>query len=115
MKNIWDYWEEIAKKYLIKSGYEIITQNYKYSRVWEIDIIAKLEDIYIFVEVKFRKNNNFWWGEWAITQSKKEKIYASIMNYITENNISEENIRFDVITINKQEWKLIHYKNQELV
>jgi len=114
MKKIWDYWEELAKKYLEKHWYKIIEQNYKYSRVWEIDIIAKLDDIYIFVEVKFRKNNNYWWWEWAITDKKKEKIYLSIMNYITENNIDEENIKFDIIVINNEDKKLIHYKNQAL-
>jgi hypothetical protein len=36
------------------------------------------------------------------------------MNYITENDIDEEDIRFDVIIINKTKKKLIHYKNQQL-
>ncbi|MCT4617270.1 MAG: YraN family protein [Candidatus Gracilibacteria bacterium] len=115
MKKIGDIGENIAKNYLIKSGYEIIIQNYKYSRIGEIDIIAKTpKGVFVFIEVKFRKNNNFGGGEGAITSSKKEKIYLSIMNYITENDIDEEDIRFDVIIINKTKKKLIHYKNQQL-
>ena len=52
-KAIGDRGEALAQKYLESKKYEILECNWRYSRA-EIDIIAKHEDILIFVEVKTR-------------------------------------------------------------
>jgi len=54
MKKIWDQAELLSIDYLKRNWYQIIDTNFKFSTFWEIDIIAKLENIYVFVEVKFR-------------------------------------------------------------
>lgn len=59
MKKTGDQGELIAIKYLQNKNYYIIVTNFKFGRVSEIDIIAKKDDITIFVEVKYRKTAKF--------------------------------------------------------
>jgi len=50
--------EIIAIQYLQKHDYEIVETNYTIQG-GEIDIVAKLDGKYIFIEVKFRTNSFF--------------------------------------------------------
>lgn len=112
-KKSWDTWELIAIKYLQKNWYRIIDTNFKFWRFWEIDIIANKDNLTIFIEVKYRENLKFWLPEEAITKSKLKKFSKTIDYFCFKNQISTEKIRFDVITILKEEksYKVKHYKN----
>ncbi len=116
MKKSWDEAEIMAINYLKKNWYNLIETNFKFSIFWEVDLILKLEDLTIFVEVKYRSNEKFWTAEDAITPTKIRKLQKTIYFYCAKNNINLEKIRFDVITIKKEtkSYKLIHYKNQPL-
>ena len=46
--------EDLACEYLIKNGYEILERNKHFSKLCEIDIIAKFKNKVVFVEVKTR-------------------------------------------------------------
>ena len=56
-KKLGDTGENIAEKYLKRNGYYILGRNYK-NRYGEIDIIAKEDDILVFIEVKTKLNNS---------------------------------------------------------
>lgn len=115
-KQTWDNWELIAIRYLQKNNYKILDTNFKFGRFWEVDIIAFKEWITVFLEVKYRNNIKFWTPEESITKSKLYKFRKTIEYYVVKNHFSFEKIRFDVITILKQEksYKLTHYKNLEI-
>lgn len=115
-KKSWDTWELIAIKYLQNAWYKILETNYKFGRFWEIDIIAKLENKTVFIEVKYRSNFKFWTGEESITPYKLKKLEKTLYSYCFMNGINIEDIRFDVITIMKWQssYKVKHYKNLEI-
>ncbi|MBW7954507.1 YraN family protein [Candidatus Gracilibacteria bacterium] len=117
MKKSGDKGEIIAIEYLKKNGFEIIDTNFKFSRFGEIDIVGKKEDLTIFFEVKYRSNNFFGIGEESITKSKLFKLSKTINYYVLTHKLDFEKIRFDIITILKEEksYKLTHYRNQSLV
>ena len=50
-----EYWEQAAVDYLHAVGYDILERKYR-SNIGEFDIIAKIKDILVFIEVKTRKN-----------------------------------------------------------
>ncbi len=116
MKKLWDNWEIIALEYLKRNWFKIVDTNFKFGRFWEIDIVWSKDDLVIFFEVKYRSNNFFWSGEESITKSKLFKLSKTIDYYVLKHKLNFEKIRFDVITIQKQEksYKLTHYKNQSL-
>lgn len=115
-KKTWDKWELIAIKYLQKNWYTILDTNFKFGRFWEVDLIAKKDDLTVFIEVKYRNSDKFWIPEESITKNKLSKCMKTIDYYCKKNNIDFEKIRFDVITILKLEtsYKISHYKNIEI-
>jgi len=57
--SVGQYFEEIAARYLSKYGYTILDRNF-YSKAGELDLITKLREELIFVEVKsISSNSNF--------------------------------------------------------
>lgn len=105
--------EDIACKYLVKSGYEIVERNKHFSKFCEIDIIAKLKDKYVFVEVKTRRTNTFGAPFEAITKAKYNNIKTGVMLYLSDNKIKKYQI--DVIgIILEPELKIEHLKNISL-
>ncbi len=100
-------YEEVAVKYLKKSGYKIIEQNYRL-KVGEIDIIAKDKKTLVFVEVKYRQSKEFGTPSEFVTVQKQNKIIKTALLYLKQNNI-ESDFRFDVISICNDETE--HIKN----
>lgn len=112
MKKIWDLGEIIAINYLKNKWYQILETNFKFGIIWEIDIVTKLRDLYVFVEVKYRKNDRFWTWEESINFSKRQKIKKTLNYYCLTKHIDLEKARFDVITILWEE--INHYESVEL-
>ena len=101
--------ENIAKKYLISLGMTIICSNYR-TKFGEIDIIAKLENKIIFVEVKSRMSKDYGLACEAVDK-KASKITSVAKYYISTNNLKNYEIRFDVIEIYFIEEKINHIEN----
>lgn len=89
--------EEIACRYLQEKGYAILETNFRFGR-GEIDVIAKQQETIVFVEVKTRSSNKYGYPEESVTESKKEKLKETAMEYLIKNDLQNE-IRFDVVTI----------------
>jgi len=115
-KKTGDQWEIVAIKYLQKNGYTILDTNFKFGRFWEIDVIAKKDDITVFIEIKYRLSTVFGSPEESITKNKLYKCRKTMEYYCKKNRIDFEKIRFDVITILKWETshKVTHYRNIEV-
>ena len=102
--------EDLACEYLIKNGYEILDRNKHFSKLCEIDIIAKTKNTTVFVEVKTRKTNNFGTPFEAIGKTKYNNIKTGVLSYISEHKI--KNYRIDAIGITLYpELKIEHIKN----
>lgn len=104
--------EDLARRYLERNGYEILDTNIKFSRVCELDIIAKIKKTIVFVEVKTRKTDAFGTPLEAITPTKYQNIKKGIYFYLQEKNIKYDKFRIDVISVTlKPELKIEHLEN----
>jgi len=95
--------EERAAEYLTGLGYEILEKNFR-CRLGEIDIIAKDQNVIVFVEVKFRQS--FTSGDpLSSVDIKKQKIISRVALYYLLKSGLGENVpcRFDVIGITPEE------------
>lgn len=102
--------EDLACEYLIKNGYEILERNKHFSKLCEIDIIAKLKDKVVFVEVKTRKSNAFGSPMEAITKTKYHNIKTGALSYVQEHKI--KTFQIDVIGITLEPiLKIEHLRN----
>ena len=64
--------EDLASAFLQNKGYKIIERNFRFGRNGEIDIIAKKDDLVLFVEVKNRSSEKFGGALYSINSKKKE-------------------------------------------
>ncbi len=103
------FYEEKAQQYLVKKGYKIIACNYS-SKYGEIDIIAGLGDVIVFVEVKYRATDEFGLPEEFVTKSKRQKISKTANEYIIQKNILDKEYRFDIISISSNN-EIVHFED----
>jgi putative endonuclease len=104
--------EIIARDYLISLGYEILENNWHFSKNSEVDIIAKDKNTLVFVEVKTRSSLNYGHPLEAISQKKIQKIHMAAMAYLEQTKIKYDNYRIDVISIvGLKDSEIEHLKN----
>lgn len=89
--------EDLAEAYLERRGYTIVERDWKSGRR-DIDIIARDNDVVVFVEVKTRRNRLFGEPEDAIDYRKRQNLQQAINHYVKFRNIRQE-IRFDIISV----------------
>ncbi len=90
--------ENIAIRFLKKSGYKILVTNYR-NRLGEIDIIAREKNVIVFVEVKTRHTNQFGSPKEAVTPNKQKHLSKAALTYLKETNQMQAQARFDVVAI----------------
>jgi len=71
--------EQRAVSFLKRSGFEIIETNYYAKKIGEIDIIAKKDDVYRFVEVK---SGETFEAVYNITTTKLSRLTRSVQYYL---------------------------------
>jgi len=107
--------EKIAKFFLSKKGFKIISSNY-FSRHGEIDIVAVDGGCLVFVEVKLRKSESIVSGREAVNLNKRKRLIKTALVYISELK-KDIQTRFDVVEINgistkdKKAVSVLHLKN----
>jgi len=80
-KKIGEWGENEASDFLSNLGYEIIARNVRTPR-GEIDILAKSDDVTIFVEVRTLTSNRIAHPEETITRQKQSHMMAAVEDYI---------------------------------
>lgn len=113
-QKIGEFGETLAKNYLIRHGYEIIDFNVKLS-YQEIDIVARKNGQVVFVEVKTRVSQFYGPAANAFQFTKMERFRRGMEMYIGSKNLSVEDIRADLITVDidaiKKTAKIKHYQD----
>lgn len=89
--------EKQALVYLRSQGLSLICQNY-YCRFGEVDLIMQDQDTLVFIEVRYRKNNDFGGALASITYSKQRKIIKTAKHYLAQLEY-QPYCRFDAIAI----------------
>ncbi len=107
-RTVGETYEKIAGQYLASHGYQVLCYNYR-CKQGEIDVIALDGDMYVFCEVKFRKDESKGHPSEAVTPAKQKRICRSAMVYLKEHYLWDVSCRFDVISILGEE--LTHIKN----
>jgi putative endonuclease len=91
--------EDMAHRYLQKSGYAVVGRNYRAGADSEIDIVARKDDLIVFVEVKSRRTAEYGSPDRAIDTTKHKNIIRGARAYTTRAGIDWSHVRFDVISV----------------
>ena len=105
--------EEIAKEFLKEKNYDIMEQNCK-TRYSEIDLIAKKDDVLVFVEVRTKTSEMFGSPEETINKEKIRRLIRSANAYSAVKRWKGQ-YRIDAICIvldqNHKLSRIQHYEN----
>ena len=94
--------EEHARRYLEGKGYTVSETNYR-SRWGEVDIVSRLGEELVFVEVKTRRGIAFGTPEESITAAKSQRLIATAQDYLQKNGLEQSRWRIDLISIQLDE------------
>lgn len=96
IENVGSWGEETAKKHLESKGYIILEQNWRCSHK-EVDLIAKINNTIVFVEVKTRTSS--FRSPVEAVDRQKQKLLISAANYYVKQKNLDCDIRFDIVSI----------------
>lgn len=98
-RRIGDRAEKLAAKYLKKAGYRILEKNLR-TRLGEIDILARKDNVLVVVEVKGAQNESeFGAPIFRVDAAKRRKLRRLAGQLIQRYNLRATDIRFDVVTV----------------
>ena len=90
--------EDIAVKHLQSMGYTIVERNWRHRKL-EVDLIARLDDDWIFIEVKTRKKGYLASALEAVDLHKQQRIIEASHHFIRRLSKPLMSIRFDIICV----------------
>ena len=105
--------ETIAKRYLQRKGFKIIEENYR-TKFAEIDLIAKLKDALVFIEVRTKVGTQFGIPEQSLSRRKINKVVKNAQMYMKYKQYGGK-YRIDAVCVvlneNKKLLRVDHYEN----
>lgn len=103
--------EQAAAEYLEKQGYILLERNFRTAH-GEVDIIARQNNVLVFVEVKARSSNRYGAPEYSVTPKKRMHILSTAQEYILAHP-EFSTWRMDVIAVEGEtgEAKIFHFEN----
>jgi putative endonuclease len=90
--------EDLAARFLEDAGYSIVERNWR-CRQGEIDIVARIADTLVFVEVKTRSGLAFGHPFEAITTAKLARLRRLAAAWCSEHHPQATRIRLDAIAV----------------
>ncbi len=90
--------ERLALSLLKRTGYRILGSNFR-TPFGEIDIIARLGHVIVFVEVKSRITSSFGPPYLSVTKLKTRHIVKSALFYMRKRRIVDAHWRVDIVSV----------------
>ncbi len=91
--------EDLAHRYLQRAGFKVVARNYKPGEDSEVDIVARLGELLVFVEVKTRASAEHSAPERAVDDEKERHILKAARSFVTRAGIDWSMVRFDIISV----------------
>ena len=104
--------EFLAAQFLSRQGLSILTTNYS-TRYGELDLVAwdAATSYLVFVEVRYRKRANFGSAAETVNEAKQQKLRLAAEHYLQQQQRSDDNCRFDVISMTGTDYQLQWFVN----
>jgi len=104
--------ERIAASYLRKKGYRVVESNYR-TIFGEIDIVARLAGIIVFVEVKTRTTSSLGPPYLSITKVKEKHMIKNALFYLKAHRLMNASWRIDIVSVKLDQ--ALRVENIELI
>lgn len=106
--------ETVAAEFLIRNGYQVLGRNER-TPFGEIDLVARQDQVTVFVEVKTRSSLIYGYPEESITRQKRRHMIQAALSYLGDHPELVGDWRLDVIAIQGRKSgpppEIVHYEN----
>jgi len=93
-------WERLACEHLQQQGLILMASNFRI-KAGEVDLIMQDGQTLVFVEVRYRRHQQWASAEESVTQAKQHRICLAAAAYLKNKRLSNRcYCRFDVVAIN---------------
>ena len=99
--------EALAVKWLTEKGFSMLHVNWRYS-YYEIDIVASLQEVLHFIEVKTRTNKKFGEPETAVDQKKITRLLKAGAAYHYQYP-AWKRVQYDVLSVSILPGQAVEY------
>ena len=90
--------EELALRTLVKSGYRIMAQRWRWHR-FELDLVARKGNTVAVIEVKTRRDDRFGSPQEAVPRWKQRRIITAAKAFVRHKRLEDYILRFDIVAI----------------
>jgi len=98
--------ENLARVFLKKKGYNIVAHNFR-SRFGEIDLILRKNREFRFIEVKYRRSEEYGLPQESVQKRKQAKIRKTAVLWLKLRRLPmDSEVHFDVLAINQKTSKI---------
>ena len=80
-KQLGDRGEQVVADFLTAAGHEIVARNYK-TKLFEVDIISRKNEVLYFTEVKYRSDHDFGEALDFIDKKKQQKMHLAVAGFM---------------------------------
>lgn len=94
-----EWGEAKAAAYLEASGFRIVGRNVRPDRRDEIDLVARVDETLVFVEVKTRRREDYGRPMRAVDQKKRHALNRAAAAYLRKAGFPDLYYRFDVVEV----------------
>src|SRR5205814_9825057 len=91
--------ETLARRSLTRSGYKILSRDYRGRSGGEIDVVCRDNDTLVFVEVKTRTREDFGRPFAAVDRAKQKRISRGALAWLRMLDNPDILFRFDVVEV----------------
>lgn len=89
--------ERLSEQLLVDAGMRLLARNYR-CKLGELDLVMRDADTVVFVEVRFRRKNQWGSAVETVDLRKQRRVIAAAQHYLlTHPHLADKPCRFDVI------------------
>lgn len=98
-KLLGSYGEQLALDHILRHQYKLLGQNWR-CRTGELDLIAEVEGIVVFIEVRTRRlTGTFGTAQESVNFRKQRQVRETAQLFLQQRRWFDRQIRFDVIAV----------------
>ena len=94
--------ESLAAAFLVSKGAQILALNWRPQKLGargEMDIIARVGEFTVFVEVKTRSSLDYGEPQEAVNAAKQKQLGRLAAAYLTQHDLVDTPARFDIVEV----------------
>ncbi len=101
-----DLAEREAEQFLLDNGYKLVVRNYRIHQ-GEIDLVVEQDELIVFVEVRYRRNQSYLSPVFSVNEKKRKKLRKAALAFINHyRQYANYSFRFDIVGVYEDEGKL---------